>query len=155
MSRKRKGNVHFNEEDEVINPEDIDPSVGRFRNLVQTSVIPNKKAKQESSHSMIHYDKTAIVPTSRTDLIRISSSDLSSRKLHANPLFSSSLSAKLGIHLPNPAPDVDLNKPIEDMIEPPIIGPMEQLESNNVNEPRKKKYAKEAWPGKKQTSLLM
>lgn len=41
---KRKRNpVTFNEEEEVINPEDIDPSIGRFRNLVQTTVIPNAK----------------------------------------------------------------------------------------------------------------
>ena len=42
-SRKRKKrSITFNEEEEVINPEDIDPSVGRFRNLVQTTVIPTK-----------------------------------------------------------------------------------------------------------------
>ncbi|CAG2104231.1 unnamed protein product [Medioppia subpectinata] len=153
VAPKRKDNVRFNEDDEVINPEDIDPSVGRFRNLVQTSVIPHKRVRTESSHSMIHYDKTAIVSTSRSD--RISSSDLSSHKSHSNPLFSSSLSAKLGIHLPNPAPDVDLNTPIEEIhIEQPVMGPLEQYDYN-PNEPKKKKYAKESWPGKKQTSLLM
>lgn len=65
FARKRK-NVHvtFNEEEDVINPgtlfnkcssywkwfqslavifsEDIDPTVGRFRNLVQTAIIPTK-----------------------------------------------------------------------------------------------------------------
>jgi nuclear inhibitor of protein phosphatase 1 len=41
--RKRKKQfITFNEEEEVINPEDIDPSVGRFRNLVHTTVIPTK-----------------------------------------------------------------------------------------------------------------
>lgn len=41
--RSRKPyNVHFSEADEVINPEDVDPSVGRFRNLVQETFIPNK-----------------------------------------------------------------------------------------------------------------
>lgn len=46
---KRKGlkrkfkNISFNEEEEIINPEDVDPSVGRFRNLVQTTVIPSSK----------------------------------------------------------------------------------------------------------------
>lgn len=39
--RKKRG-VTFNEDDEVINPEDVDPSVGRFRNLVQSTVIPSK-----------------------------------------------------------------------------------------------------------------
>ena len=34
--------VTFNEEEIIINPEDIDPSVGRFRNLVETTVIPKK-----------------------------------------------------------------------------------------------------------------
>ncbi|CAF5189382.1 unnamed protein product, partial [Rotaria magnacalcarata] len=46
---KRKGrNVTFNEEDDVINPEDVDPNVGRFRNLVQTTVIVSKKRKLDS-----------------------------------------------------------------------------------------------------------
>ena len=40
--RKRKiGSVSFNDEEEIINPEDVDPSVGRFRNLVQSTVIPS------------------------------------------------------------------------------------------------------------------
>lgn len=34
--------VHFNDTEDVINPEDVDPSVGRFRNLVQETFIPNK-----------------------------------------------------------------------------------------------------------------
>ena len=42
VKQKRKC-VSFNEEEDIINPEDIDPSIGRFRNLVQTTiVIPNK-----------------------------------------------------------------------------------------------------------------
>jgi nuclear inhibitor of protein phosphatase 1 len=41
--KKKKKAVSFNEEEDVINPEDIDPSVGRFRNMIQTVVvIPNK-----------------------------------------------------------------------------------------------------------------
>ena len=40
--RSQKRSVTFNEEEEVINPEDVDPSVGRFRNLVSTTVIPVK-----------------------------------------------------------------------------------------------------------------
>ena len=43
--------VSFNEDEEIINPEDIDPSIGRFRNLVQTTVIPtsNKRPKLADS----------------------------------------------------------------------------------------------------------
>lgn len=39
--RKKKG-ITFNDDEEVINPEDVDPSVGRFRNLIQTTVVPSK-----------------------------------------------------------------------------------------------------------------
>lgn len=39
--RKKKG-ITFNDEEEVINPEDVDPSVGRFRNLIHTTVVPSK-----------------------------------------------------------------------------------------------------------------
>ena len=39
--RKKKG-ISFNDDEEVINPEDVDPSVGKFRNLVQTTVVPSK-----------------------------------------------------------------------------------------------------------------
>ena len=41
--KRKRRSITFNDEEEVINPEDVDPSVGRFRNLVQTSmVIPTK-----------------------------------------------------------------------------------------------------------------
>lgn len=47
---KRKRHVTFNEEEIIINPEDVDPSVGRFRNLVQTTVvIPAKRPRFDSS----------------------------------------------------------------------------------------------------------
>ena len=49
---KRK-RVHFNEEEIVINPEDIDPSVGKFRNLVQSTIVPvsNKRMRLENTGS--------------------------------------------------------------------------------------------------------
>uniref|UniRef100_A0A183J193 FHA domain-containing protein n=1 Tax=Soboliphyme baturini TaxID=241478 RepID=A0A183J193_9BILA len=34
--------VSFNDEEEIINPEDIDPTIGRFRNLVETALISRK-----------------------------------------------------------------------------------------------------------------
>lgn len=56
-SRKRKKNaVSFNEDEEIINPEDIDPSIGRFRNLIQTTVVPaaNKRARLGESLGVPH-----------------------------------------------------------------------------------------------------
>jgi hypothetical protein len=41
--RRKKKSVVFTEEVDIINPEDIDPSIGRFRNMISTTiVIPNK-----------------------------------------------------------------------------------------------------------------
>lgn len=43
--RKRKSHVNsvaFSEEEEIINPEDVDPSIGKFRNMIQTTIIPTK-----------------------------------------------------------------------------------------------------------------
>lgn len=41
-SRKRKStsSIFFAEEEEIINMEDVDPSVGKFRNMVSTTIIP-------------------------------------------------------------------------------------------------------------------
>jgi len=42
MKREVGKKVSFSEDDvEIINLEDVDPSVGRFRNLVQSTVIPS------------------------------------------------------------------------------------------------------------------
>lgn len=39
--RKRKSTtISFSEEEEIINMEDIDPTVGKFRNMVSTTIIP-------------------------------------------------------------------------------------------------------------------
>ncbi len=40
--KPRRPRLTFNDEEEIINPEDVDPSVGRFRNMVETTIIPRK-----------------------------------------------------------------------------------------------------------------
>lgn len=57
-----------------------------------------------------------------------------------------SMAAKLGVPLPNLAPNVD------EEISVPQINPTPSVNINPEDiskEPKKKKYAKEAWPGKK------
>nr|CAD7194067.1 unnamed protein product [Timema douglasi] len=106
-SRKRKKKIiTFSEEEEVINPEDVDPSVGRFRNMIHTTVIPTKV----------------------------------------------SMASRLGLSLPNPAPEVEMAPPpMPPSAQPgPVIAGPEL-----IHEPRKKKYAKEAWPGKKPMPALL
>lgn len=44
-SKRKRRNVTFNDEECIINPEDVDPAVGRFRNLIQTTVIPTKRSR--------------------------------------------------------------------------------------------------------------
>ena len=62
-----------------------------------------------------------------------------------------SFAAKLGIPIPNLAPDVD-HEPAPPSL-PPTVAPF--VPEDGPKEPRKKKYAKEAWPGKKPTHNLL
>lgn len=67
--------------------------------------------------------------------------------------FLSSIGNRLGMNLPNPAPDVDINPSIEEIAVPnPVVS--EKVEPVST-EPKKKKYAKEAWPGKKNAPALL
>ncbi|XP_032817805.1 nuclear inhibitor of protein phosphatase 1 isoform X3 [Petromyzon marinus] len=173
--RRRSFHVSFSEDEEVINPEDIDPSVGRFRNMIQTAVVPLKR-KQDGPGT----------PTSP--------GDSSSKRLHGFPFSSglysgipggesgmpptspsalgpgagaTALIGGLPLPLPNPAPDVEVF---------PEQDPAPNLNSASAAAaaaaaaaataaaaapepgptlPRKKKYAKEAWPGKKPTPSLL
>ena len=43
-SKKRKS-VTWNNEEDVINPEDVDPSIGKFRNSCSVTIIPAKVSK--------------------------------------------------------------------------------------------------------------
>ena len=40
--KRHKHSIGFREDEDIINPEDVDPSIGKFRNLVQTTVLPSK-----------------------------------------------------------------------------------------------------------------
>ena len=77
------------------------------------------------------------------------------------------MSTKLGIPLPNPAPDIEIAPPgLESAL--PLGGMgmgatvnttgmsgLEGVQFEDEDEPKKKKYAKEAWPGKKPTPSLL
>lgn len=72
-----------------------------------------------------------------------------------NPLlFSSALASRLGLALPNPAPEVEMTPaPLPQSVTPGQGGPLAAAELSH--EPKKKKYAKEAWPGKKLMPTLL
>lgn len=150
---KKRKSVVFREEEEVINPEDIDPSVGKFRNLVQSSVIipstssglsTSKRFKtiQPGTDSSMEPEAHFSKPDHG------STSTLTSPFL--NPLISNSVSLRLGIDLPNPAPDLEVEESpglyddIQESQTPMITG-------HSIDEAtgqKKKKYAKEHWPGR-------
>lgn len=146
-SKRKLKRVHitFNEEEQVINPEDIDPSVGRFRNLIHTTVIPSKRPRQDLSVMAFSTEDTH-------SEIRSDIHEPSSHYLDSSTTYSTA--ARLGISVPNLAPDVSrgLQLPSVD-INPKIQVTVETVEDPSL--PKKKKYAKEAWPGKKPSHLLV
>ncbi|KAF7488427.1 Nuclear inhibitor of protein phosphatase 1 [Sarcoptes scabiei] len=99
---KKRKSVHFKPDDEIINPEDVDPSVGRFRNLVQTSLIPNNdrnKAKRFKNDQSSNSSAFSILFKNSFGS-SISSGNRSSDK---NPLARNILA----MNLPNSAPDLE------------------------------------------------
>lgn len=71
----------------------------------------------------------------------------------ANPI---NIASKLGLPIPNLAPDVDFETSAPESMAPPSLPvPMPGAEEQGPKEPRKKKYAKEAWPGKKPVHGLL
>ncbi|KAK6622532.1 hypothetical protein RUM44_002344 [Polyplax serrata] len=154
--KKRRG-ITWNEEEEIINPEDVDPSVGRFRNLVHTTVIPSRKHRMEVSGgltsglvntedrvSVKHLPTSALMPSLYDNLPAEQSICGTSTSIQ----FSSALATRLGLTLPNPAPDVDY-------MTPPNVPAQPAASQQPDIEPKKKKYAKEAWPGKKPLPTLL
>ncbi|VDO24024.1 unnamed protein product [Haemonchus placei] len=125
--KRPRGNVAFIEQEEIINPEDVDPSIGRFRNLVATAIISNNPAKRTAPEVKGHEPPRKIVRPFR---------DVSL----AAPMCST-----LGGMALNAAPDLELYS--KTLPEPGM--------HNSDDEPHKKKYAKESWPGRKPMSGIL
>ena len=69
---------------------------------------------------------------------------------------STALGAKIGFPLmPNPAPDVDLAPPVETPAPARLSVEFTQPTAQEDLQPKRKKYAKEAWPGKKPAPSLL
>ncbi|CAG5115983.1 unnamed protein product [Candidula unifasciata] len=153
LKRKHKGaHVGFTDEEEVINPEDIDPTIGRFRNLVQTTVIPNKRGKMDLMSLNPASDNHAHKQTHTGHGLYTDLPTTGPGSMLANPM---SIAAKLGLPIPNLAPDVDFSAPAPLHLAPAKPLSVAGVEEQGPKEPKKKKYAKEAWPGKKPTHNLL
>nr|CAH7714660.1 unnamed protein product [Callosobruchus chinensis] len=158
-SRKRKRQcVTFNEEEEIINPEDIDPSIGRFRNLIQTTVIPTSAKRIKIAESIGIQTSEFRMPKPLGHAVTAAPDLYNDLPPESNPSgggtlgIYGTLSSRLGMILPNPAPDVEMGNAY-----PNSANYAAQQALQDPMEPKKKKYAKEAWPGKKtmQTHLLV
>lgn len=155
--------VSFASSDQVINPEDIDPSVGRFRNLVSTTVVPGKRSRTDSTLplSALVSMAGAVTASSRPQhslIIDTSPALYTGLPPAVSPTTPSaattpSLGSKLALGV-NPAPDVEDQEPHPlPAPDPALVGPVDN--PSTVLEPRKKKYAKEMWPGKKTAPSLL
>jgi len=161
VKKRRKIHITFNEEEDVINPEDVDPSIGRFRNMVQSTVIPKASRQQTQGFGLAGGGGQ---PATQEHKYQKITSQQGHEEYHPQvglyedeeedvAAFSTTLSSSLGLNLPNPAPEIDMglkNNPSSMVAAHGMkrsIGEIEDMDEPTV--PKKKKYAKEAWPGRK------
>lgn len=118
---KKRGNVVFLKDEEIINPEDVDPSIGRFRNLIKSAVVGGKRKASDQGNSK-----------AKRNILLPGKDDASSSKY-------TSVFGPAGL---NAAPSLDLYSNVS-----PVIGPSPMPTVSTDDESAKKKYKKEAWPG--------
>lgn len=160
---KRK-RVHFNEDEIVINPEDIDDSIGKFRNLIQSTVVPmtNKRMRLDGSNSSFSFPSTPhtehkhilhhpIISAPNLYAGLPSTTSEQTADTHNEESFGLYASSLLPT-LPNPAPEIEAStsKPFSMGTSVQFITPNHDQPMDFDVEPKatKKKYAKEAWPKK-------
>ncbi|EDO47533.1 predicted protein [Nematostella vectensis] len=157
LKRKRRAShiVAFKDVEEIINPEDVDPSVGKFRNMVHTSVVvPTKKMRGAGPGGG---------PTMTENITKRLQNFPYSQGLYTNlpsatgeePTSPTSPTASLPKLNITSAPEVISPDQQQINIEPQpsVVQPVAM--PGVPAEAPKKKYAKEAWPGKKPTPSLL
>ena len=130
--------------DEIINPEDVDPSVGRFRNMVQSSFVPTSKR--------IRLDLTTDPCSDFNTALTCVTSSEETAGLYSGldqPAHSDGAIDSRGSMVISAAPKVDEPSTFLSSLLSPTA-PTNPLHTEAVlNKNSKKIYAKEAWPGKK------
>merc|ERR1719273_674278 len=152
---KKKNKVNFQETEEIINLEDIDPNVGKFQNMVRTEFIPTKIKSTQSDHSVANKRKREKSPEQRLTVCKANYAlcqtqishdsrglyyELESGYSNGPSLTSTSLSTTLGFSLPNPAPQVENQTQCHEK--------QTDFITEGIVEFKKKKYPIEAWPGR-------
>ena len=128
--------------------------------MIESTVIPKKRARNDmgtmggtddsTKHRMIQAQQ--LTSPTKKDLYQ----DLPPIGTGGSSLFASSLSTKLGMSLPNPAPDIDMAAPMAMPTAAPTVSAAQfEAQFEDPDEPKRKKYAKEAWPGRKPNPSLL
>lgn len=131
ISKKRKS-VTWNNEEDVINPEDVDPSIGKFRNSCSVTIIPAKRARPGSTPSMNTVPKRATI-----------AQNFAPKRQEPKP--------SLYQNLPSSLPDIT-SAPDPDKIPELPASFFDKGVKSSADEDDSKKskfYEKEAWPGRK------
>ncbi|KAI6178509.1 FHA domain-containing protein [Aphelenchoides besseyi] len=128
--KRPRGNVTFLEAEDVINPEDVDPSVGRFRNLIQTAMV--NKGKRKAAANSTNTDAT------KRRILRPGKDESGTAQPFSSVLGGISISA---------APNLDLYSDTSTIMGPTAKAPVQSV--SDADDHAHKKYAKEAWPGRK------
>jgi len=163
--RRKRKSVVWAEREEVINPEDIDSSIGRFRNMVSVEIIPNKRKRESTGlvsnapetpkkHVQEFYNKGLYedVENFVSDLTKSSSG-------------TSSIPGRVSSFVPNLAPDVEdepmtispsKTSPEKAAAKAAALAAAETPPSGKQTDIKpRKKYIKEAWPGKRPGPALL
>lgn len=151
--RRRSSHVSFSDEEEIINLEDVDPAVGRFRNLVQTAVVPVRKKKLDGDSSSPGVESTVHCTQTPPNISR-PYADLPPTSHEASSHHSVLTMGGLSAQLPNLAPDVDETPSSTHTPLTPVSEPV-PYSTDPLSKCHKKKYAKEGWPGKKSLSMSL
>lgn len=126
--KRPRGNVAFLEEEDIINPEDVDPSVGRFRNLVTTAIISTNPNKRPGDPKRFEPPRKIVRP--------------------GREVMTAPLSSTFGPMALNAAPDLDqYGKTLSQMGRHQYV--TSTVTEDEEEDHHKKRYAKEAWPGRK------
>lgn len=162
--KRKKKSVTFNDEEDIINPEDIDPTVGRFRNMVQTSfVIPKKRPSNQMIYQSGFQPNEKRAKANQMEFGRLHSNDvhLNESQTLYDEYEETYSSSSFSIKTLDLAPDVDNpqtsqsheNQKVDATENERIYILNRHYQSADTddtsNSSFKKKYAKEAWPGRK------
>ena len=114
--------------------------------MIQSSIIPRATAR----HQLTGFGLSQQVSDNKTRHETVARQDLYEEEELGQ--FSTTLSSSLGLSLPNPAPMVEIEASEAIVTSPDLRGekrPHGEIVDIDESIPKKKKYAKEAWPGRK------